>query len=82
MADQKTPKNTHFTESVAYIQSLFQEPESRRQIFLRQLFVFAKYGLILTSLSTFLATLWFLVQYDLAGMSASEMGIFIPRRGY
>ena len=75
----KTPP-ARFTESYQFIQSMFQEPVSRRERWakllpsLRKLFVVICFGIVMLGLVIAL------IYFDVLNTTLTESGLFIPSR--
>lgn len=80
MPERKPVKPSQFTESFQFIQSLFQEKESKRAKafrFLQRFFQLIKWVvslLLITGLASLIAI------YEIEAIAFTDQGIWIPRR--
>jgi hypothetical protein len=80
LVNKKPTNPKKFTESYQMIQDLFQEPVSRRSLWLSFSVRILKGALVLTGAACSLLVLYILIVYDLTAISVVDGGISIPKR--
>ena len=76
--DPRDPRQ--FSESFQFIQSLFQQPESRRSRFATMLKRLLRSVIILFTLVMLGTLLWLVLTFQLEQAELTEAGLWLPRR--